>query len=33
MTMKWSEKIAQGFSPGLTRRAKRALKVATEGWG
>jgi hypothetical protein len=29
LTMKWSNRIAQGFSPGWTSR-KTALKVATE---
>jgi hypothetical protein len=31
LTMKWSHRIAQGFSPGWTS-PKTALKVATE-WG
>ena len=31
LTMKWSKRIAQGFSPGLDRK-KRALKVAPDVW-
>ena len=31
LSMKWSDRIAQGFNPGLGRK-KRALKVAPDVW-